>query len=207
MRETPLKSQARLRAFTLIELLTVIGIIAILAAITFGVVKGVNERAAVGQAKAELSALAQSLETYKAMYGDYPQSGTGASAPTATTIGITSTQYVLFNSLAGKLGPKGAPITGKSFVEISRFSLFSSLAADLPTSTGAAVANAFIDPWGRLYVYHYRATGTANAKWPSYILLSAGPDGQVGIGTPDSVTGVYSVSNAAQEADNIYSNR
>lgn len=207
VRETPLKSQARLRAFTLIELLTVIAIIAILAAITFGVIKGVNERAAVGQAKAELASLSQALEAYKAQYGDYPQTGTGALAPGATALTTGSTQYLLFNSLAGKLGPKGAAITGKSFIEVSRFSVFSTTATNLPTSTGGVVNNAFIDPWGRLYVYYYRASGTAGANWPGYILLSAGPDGATGITTaPNATTGAFT-PNATQDADNIYANR
>jgi type II secretory pathway pseudopilin PulG len=188
-------------------LLTVIAIIAILAAITFGVIRGVNERAAIGQAKVELASLSQALETYKAQYGDYPQTGTGVLAPNATTLTTTSTQYLLFNSLAGKLGPKGAPITGKSFIEASRLTLFSTAAANLPTSTGGAVSNAFIDPWGRLYVYYYRASTTAGANWSSYILLSAGPDGATGIATaPNATTGAYTPT-AAQEADNIYANR
>jgi len=185
----------------------VIAIIAILAAITFGVIRGVNERAAIGQAKVELASLSQALETYKAQYGDYPQTGTGALAPNATALTTTSTQYLLFNSLAGKLGPKGATITGKSFIEASRLALFSTTAANLPTSTGGVVSNAFIDPWGRLYVYYYRASTTAGASWPSYILLSAGPDGATGIGTaPNATTGAFTPT-AAQDADNIYANR
>jgi prepilin-type N-terminal cleavage/methylation domain-containing protein len=200
--------QAANRAFTLIELLMVIGIIAILAAITFGVVKGVNERAAIRQAQTELSSLSQALEAYKLQYGDYPQAGTGAAAPNATTAGTSTTQYVLFNSLVGKLGPKGAAIAGKSFVEISRFTLFSSVAADMPLATGnSPVANVFLDPWGRQYAYYYKASATTNPTWTSYILLSAGPDGNVGIGTPNATTGVYAISNAAQESDNIYANR
>jgi prepilin-type N-terminal cleavage/methylation domain-containing protein len=208
VRESRLNGQARLRAFTLIELLTVIGIIAILAAITFGVVKGVNERAAIRQAQTELSSLSQALESYKLQYGDYPQSGTSAAAPTATTAAAGTTQYVLFNSLVGKLGPKGDPIPGKFFVEVSRYTLLSTAAADMPLATGsAAVANVFLDPWGRQYVYYYKAAGTANSTWTGYVLLSAGPDGSVGSLTFNATTGVMNIGNAAQEVDNIYANR
>ncbi|MET0261690.1 MAG: prepilin-type N-terminal cleavage/methylation domain-containing protein, partial [Rariglobus sp.] len=99
MCEARLNRQAGNRAFTLIELLTVIAIIAILAAITFGVVKGVNERAAIGQAKAELASLAQALEAYKLQYGDYPQAGSQFDAVTAATIVSGKSQYILFNAL------------------------------------------------------------------------------------------------------------
>ena len=98
VREARLKRKAALRAFTLIELLTVIAIIAILAAITFGVIKGVNERAAISQAKAELSSIAQALEAYKLQYGDYPQAGSSVASPTATTVANTNTQYILLNN-------------------------------------------------------------------------------------------------------------
>jgi prepilin-type N-terminal cleavage/methylation domain-containing protein len=49
------------RAFTLIELLTVIAIIAILASIAFGVMSGVKKRAAAQRARADLAVLAQAL--------------------------------------------------------------------------------------------------------------------------------------------------
>ena len=190
------------RAFTLIELLTVISIIAILSAITFGVVKGVNDRAAIAQAKAELASLAQALESYKMQYGDYPQfavppgTGTPASSALATTSDINivySAQGILFNALMGKRGPlppgtytlNGAPITvnsinGKPFVDLSKFTLL--YTADdtykhIPDSTTKTmVSNAFMDPWGHSYYYAYKAAGNATWTSPSYVLMSAGPD-------------------------------
>jgi len=177
-----------------------------LAAITFGVVKGVNERAAISQAKAELASLSQALEAYKLQYGDYPQAGTSAAATNASAVTNTQTQYILFNSLVGKRGPRGADIAGKNFIEISKFSLLSAVAANLPASTGSTqVANAFVDPWGRLYVFYYRGS-TAWTQNSNYILLSAGPDGNLGVSV-NSTTGVMTESNAAQAADNIYANR
>lgn len=194
VREVRLKRQAGTRAFTLIELLTVIAIIAILVGITFGVIKGVNERAAIGQAKAELAVLAQALEAYKKQYGDYPQ---------------TVERAVFLQSLIGKKGPKGDPISGKAFIETSRFTFNSSTAN--PFSDAAVY---LVDPWGRQYCYYYKASN----KWvaPSYVLLSAGPDGYTHASTPAS--GAYTAllnengtlkdtaATNSGSVDNIYAN-
>jgi prepilin-type N-terminal cleavage/methylation domain-containing protein len=213
-REARLNRQTGSRAFTLIELLTVIAIIAILASITFGVMQGVNERAAINRAKAELASLALSLESYKKQYGDYPRSGAAANVATTETAAATDAPGILFNALTGKLGPynavtnSAASIDGKSFVEISKFSIQDTVA--LPTvGNTTPMANAFLDPWGRRYLYYYK-TGTP-AQWikPSYILLSVGPSVATS-GAPEinvNIDGTYTVETTADAADNIYANK
>lgn len=206
VREAGLKFKADTRAFTLIELLTVIGIIAILAGITFGVVKGVQERAAIGQAKVELAVLAQALEAYKLQYGDYPQIGryTTATAPTAAS--NSNQPGLLFNALMGKLGPINNTFNntlGKAFVEPSKLSTIN---ADYPAASGnTLVANAFIDPWGRAYLYSYRTSATGGGGWlkPSYYLYSVGPTNNHD--APDA-TGTVNYE-TANNADNLYAKR
>jgi general secretion pathway protein G len=199
-REARLNRQAGKRAFTLIELLTVIAIIAILAAITFGVVKGVNERAAIGQAKGELASLSQALELYKMQYGDYPRVGTSNAVEASTAVTATSQAGKFFNALMGKVGPKGDPINGRTFVDASRFSLLSATAFPTAGNT-TSVINAFIDPWGRSYVYAYAA------GWTTYRLASPGPDGKLA-DTFNATTGMVTVATAANGgADNIYANQ
>jgi general secretion pathway protein G len=180
-REARLNRQAGKRAFTLIELLTVIGIIAILAAITFGVVKGVNERAAIGQAKAELAVLSQALESYKLRYGDYPQ---------------TTSPAEFLQSLIGRLGPKGDPMTQKALIDISKFSLSTANADPFTTTTLT-----LYDPWGRNYLYYYYTTGTAPNIKRSYFLFSPGPNG-----TSDAPSSGVMTENA-KNLDNIYANQ
>lgn len=208
-REARLPRQAGNRAFTLIELLTVISIIAILAAITFGVIKGVNERSAIGQAKAELSSLSQALEAYKLQYGDYPRITIGSAVSQNTTTALTAahTQALLFNALVGKLGPKlssaaeitASAINAKSFVDLARLNLET---ANLPNITNTtAVVNSFLDPWGRRYMYYYNSTASG-WRLPGYVLYSVGPDG---VHTAPTNTLVNDTS--ANNVDNIYANK
>ena len=178
------------RAFTLIELLVVIGIIGILSAITFGIIKGVNERADLGQAKAELASLAQSLEEYKRQYGDYPQKPTAA---------------VFLQSLIGGNGPTGISMSpkGKSFIEVSKFTT----SADPFTDTTATLQ----DPWGRSYNYYYKTTGTWTNK--TYVLYSFGPTiGATSTATTEPTTAQPNASGIvnyldSSNLDNIYSNQ
>ena len=190
------------KAFTLIELLTVIAIIGVLAGITFGVSKGVQEKSAISQARTELATLAQALDAYKKQYGDYPQTGSSAGSPTATA-SDTTVEGQLFNALMGKYGPKLDKIQGKQFAEASKYTLQNT---NLPTpGNNNTVNNAFVDPWGRLYLYYYRSVGSTTWKQPSYILMSAGPEGNLGITV--STAGVITETSNAQAADNIYANR
>lgn len=208
----PLISRVRdpRRAFTLIELLTVMAIIGILAGITFGVFRGVKERSSIQQARTELAALSTALENYKRQYGDYPQTGAintagVESSPALGSIDTNWSQAALFNALGGKIGPKLANFSnGKVFVELAKFRLET---ANLPVLTNdTTVDNAFLDPWGRRYVYAYRSA-TVPGTWtaPSFALFSAGPDGKVKSGDPTN-TGAIDYADV-DNIDNIYSNR
>ena len=61
--------------FTLVELLTVMTIIAILAGLVLGTFKFVQEKAARSRAEAEIKAMEAGLESFKADNGTYPDNG------------------------------------------------------------------------------------------------------------------------------------
>ncbi|MFZ9853960.1 MAG: type II secretion system protein [Limisphaerales bacterium] len=61
-----------LRAFSLIELLVVISIIAVLAGLVVGVAPVASKRMREARIRAELAALVTAIESYKARYGVYP---------------------------------------------------------------------------------------------------------------------------------------
>jgi len=60
------------RAFTLVEILTVIVIIGILAAIAVPAINGALKAAKTAAIRAEIDVLGQALEAYKLEYGEYP---------------------------------------------------------------------------------------------------------------------------------------
>ena len=67
----------RSRAFTLIELLTVIAVIGILAAIIIPTVGGARDSATRAKTKAQFSQWATAMESYRQEYGFYPDIATG----------------------------------------------------------------------------------------------------------------------------------
>ena len=87
------------QGFTLIELLMVIAIILVLAGITFGVSRGVYNAQARAGAKADLAAIAQGLEQFKSVFGDYPITDNPATSDTR----IKQSNQRLVLSMRGEL--------------------------------------------------------------------------------------------------------
>jgi general secretion pathway protein G len=164
----PLSAGGGGEGFTLSELLVVMAVIAILAGLTFGLMRGATERAHRSQATAELAVLATALESYQRHYGDHPRTASAAE---------------LLQALEGRRGPTGLPLEGRIFIEKDRFT----------TGPDADGVVALLDPWGNPYLYRYEAGDGG------YVLLSAGPDGEVAVDPLDP--------EAATNADNLYANR
>lgn len=164
--------------FTLLELLAVIGVIAILTGIVIAVGRRTVENGRVSRARAELAVLGAALESYKAARGDYPR---------------TADPAQLLQALLGRRDPNLRPVTGRPFVEIGSFSLSGD-----PHVTETAV---LLDPWEQPYRYAYQAMpGWTN---PVYVLASAGPDQT---GTPTLLPGGFPDVAAPGNADNLYAN-
>lgn len=220
----------RLSAATLIELLTVMSILALLAAIAVGTIVGLQQRGALARSRSELAALAAALEDFKRHYGDYPQLGEfthAALVPTSTTAGpgVATAEARLFNCLTGVFGPRAFTTTdrvsGPNFLQGSRF-----LEASSGTLNGAPTANflvptanadrppakteqnvSLVDPWGRRYLYYYKDRRNPGVwQAPGYLLYSVGRDGAH---TPPPANGVMTPAQltVANNADNLYANR
>jgi prepilin-type N-terminal cleavage/methylation domain-containing protein len=85
------KAGSQQHGFTIVELLVVIVVIGILAAITIVSYTGISQKAVLASLQSDLSTSAQRLKMYQVEHGAYPQSLDGSNCPT----GPADTQYCL----------------------------------------------------------------------------------------------------------------
>jgi prepilin-type N-terminal cleavage/methylation domain-containing protein len=128
-------------AFTLVELMGVMVVIAILAGLILGGAGAARRQGAVSQAKAEIAALQAACDRFYADNNTYP---IGTASPTTVTAPAGGTN--LFTNLLGSATLTAAP-TSKRYFEPKPAMVF--------TNTSP---NYFIDPWG--YAYGYNSDGT-----------------------------------------------
>jgi len=170
-------SAPRLTAFSLIELLTVMGVIAVLAALSFGSgAQALRERSLREKARADLVVVAAALESFRRHYGGYP---------------ITDRGDELLSALWGWRNARNdlLPEPGRRFLEAGGLN-FSSDPANETT-------NLLLDPWGRPYVYAF----VPGALWrpTGFLLYSCGPDGAAGPHPGGAAPG-----SSPEDRDNVY---
>lgn len=203
-------------------------VIALLATMTVGAIRGVKRRAEIGRARSDLATLATALEEYRRIYGEFPHLGPpdynqATLMPASTTAGpgTGTVQAKLFNALTGVYGPRAFNnanrVSGPNLLDVGRFSRQPATLAvtfQVPIVPGPGQPPVkqeqnvgLLDPWGRYYVYYYKSSRNPN-NWQAtgYILYSVGPDGAHT--PPNTTTGMFSTAqrNAANNADNIYAN-
>jgi len=181
MLSAPPGAGPRRAAFTLLELLAVITIVALLAGIVLGVGRRAAETAKAARARTELAVLSVALESYKRAYGDYPRTKDGAR---------------LLQSLLGRLGPDQGTVAGRALIEVSRFATRNAQDPLVEAST------LLLDPWQRPYVYAY----ASQTPWSNsgFVLYSVGPDGK---DVATLLAGGYVDATREENFDNIYANR
>lgn len=167
--------------FTLLELLAVVGIIAILSGLVLGVGRRAIESGKIARAKGELTVLAAALDAYRRSYGDYPQ---------------TDDEARLLQSLLGRRGPLDHALAAHAFIETAKFATAGAL--DPFVDTNAVL----VDPWDQPYVYAYKS----QAPWtnPGFVLYSIGSDG---VDSPTLLAGGLIDSAPPANADNLCANR
>jgi general secretion pathway protein G len=146
MRLAPRGASPQRAAFTLLEVMAVVVLIAVLAGIVIGVGARASETARATRARAELAVLAAALESYKGVHGDFPR---------------TDDPTQLLRALLGQRDPVSeATIAGRAFLDTARF-----------TVSGGRL----MDPWDQPYAYTYKipAAGWTNVR---FVLYSRGPD-------------------------------
>jgi prepilin-type N-terminal cleavage/methylation domain-containing protein len=92
-------------AFTLIELLTVISIIAILAAFIIPIMSSLKRKEYISKTQAEMAQIETAIESYKATYGFYPPSNPNGSLTNQLyyeLVGTFNTNTVIYTTLDGR---------------------------------------------------------------------------------------------------------
>jgi len=151
-------------AFTLVELLVVMAIIAILISITLGVAGRVSSDGAETKAKGEIAFLQQEIELYRADRGSLP--------PSRSVNGTSTLTQDFYDWYEEKYGDGDG-----TFDEDDR------IYDGTETRTNSNQLYP-VDPWGQPYVY------IVNANNPFiYFIGSKGPNKQFGTGEGGSVFG------------------
>jgi len=153
------------RAFTLVEILVVIGIIAVLAGMGLSVAKPVMEKAKKSRATAEIVAFESALERYKIDNGAYPQS---ESSPSVENDGDPASDpyidsgRVLFEALCGRKHYKEAA-EGQVYFEAKVTQV------DKNSRLSNEEDSYLVDPW--INAYGYRKNDADTGMNPGFFDL------------------------------------
>lgn len=167
----------RQQGFTLIELLMVIAVILILAGITFGVSRGVQNAQARTKAKAELATISLAIEQFKSRYGDYPWHSADE----------VDTNKALLYALTGRLvledpDPEDGTDEIKALIIDTQNQIDANPKFLDDTKFSTSLINGettnLLDPWGQPYIYWYKWDNDPN-DWDvfGFHLYSTGPKG------------------------------
>ena len=137
--------------FTLVELLTVITIIAILMGLLFPAITIVKDQAKKSEAKTTCTGIVNAVKAYNTEYGKYPVLDKATGTPADLWFGETgavANNSALFATLRGK-----APATGSADYNPRRIVFFEGKDASNPAApkSGFATTGVFYDPWGTQY--------------------------------------------------------
>jgi prepilin-type N-terminal cleavage/methylation domain-containing protein len=169
------------RGFTLVEMLAVITIIVILAALTIGGMGYVREKQARSQATVQIKLLENAIEEYKQDTGHYPYGGNAAKGDS----------NILFKALYFDSDEHGAGPEADLEQKIYLSDLDPTLNKQKWIDDKKANSR-ILDPWGNEYYFRSGKTedGKANAGAvnPDFDIWSAGPDGKTSKGADNNDT-------------------
>lgn len=189
------------RSYTLVEILMVVGIIAILVGLAIPVLNSARSSARLNKASAECNAIALAIKNFEAEYGQMPnppeEASDGASAPTATfdnlyaptdnelkqesDVGNTSAYYNLFTMLTMYDPSDHTQKITSGYKNNVKKMVF----LDPPPSY--AEGKTYLDPWGKPYTILYRVDGESSMEFSLYAGSSEVNDRKIKLLTPIAV--------------------
>ena len=151
------------KGFTLIELMVVIAIIIILAAIAIPNYLSMTARAKRSRVASDFAAIATALETYRTDWNQYPK---GVTLKTAEQISGTS--------IAAATGNTFAELTGNALASTNQGTTAAGETAPIQYMT-ANILKSMINPYSNLQAdqYKYTSGSTGAGTTPTHWLLTA----------------------------------
>jgi prepilin-type N-terminal cleavage/methylation domain-containing protein len=151
------------RGFTLIELMVVIAIIIILAAIAIPNYLSMTARAKRSRVASDFAAIATALETYRTDWNQYPK---GAALKTAEQISGTGIAAITGNTFA--------ELTGNALASTNQGTTAAGETAPIQYMT-ASILKSMINPYSNLQAdqYKYTSGSTGAGTTPTHWLLTA----------------------------------
>jgi prepilin-type N-terminal cleavage/methylation domain-containing protein len=189
-----IRKPRRSDSFTLVELLMVITIIAILAALILAAGNGVMVKAMRSRGSAEIQAMSTAAEGYKTDNGIYPQSDGNLTTNTymSSDASASGGEYqlnsaLLFQALCGQTNYSAAPISGTK--------VYMSFKAN---QVGNPTGNSYVkDPWNNAYGYSsgpVSAAASTNATYNGsgfYDLWSTGGVTETAVSSNNLLTNTW----------------
>ena len=190
------------RSYTLVEILMVVGIIAILVGLAIPVLNSARSSARLNKASAECNSIALAIKNFETEYGQMPNpaaASDGASAPSATSgftnlavltgteiqkesdVGNTSDYYKLFTMLTMYDPSDHTQKITSGYKNNVKKMVF----LDPPPSY--AEGKTYLDPWGKPYTILYRVDGESSMEFSLYAGSSEVNDRKIKLLTPIAV--------------------
>lgn len=188
------------RSYTLVEILMVVGIIAILVGLAIPVLNSARSSARLNKASAECNSIALAIKNFETEYGQMPNpaaASDGASAPTATfnnlyaptdnelkqesDVGTTSAYYKLFTMLTMYDPSDHTQKITSGYKNNVKKMVF------LNPPPSYAEGKTYLDPWGKPYTILYRVDGESSMEFSLYAGNSEVNDRKIKLLTPIAV--------------------
>ncbi len=176
--------------FTLVEVLVVVGVIAVLAAVTVGLLGPVENAIRTSNAKTQCDKISLALNDFKSTYGEYPMlEGEGDQEEWEELLMDTMRGDKILVRRGGKMQlvdfdeDKKSDAEPRPFLALSEFSL---------DNEDVESATKILDPWDNPWQYRYNVIsgGKLGKNWfgASFLLISAGPEYNDPVGEDDFFT-------------------